>query len=270
MVISTGSQRILMALLMSLVGSALLFPAAPATAHTAYKQSDPADESTVSNPPSSIWAEFTEPPTEESNLKVYGPCGGRVDPGDSSVAGYRITVSVNDSHAGTYRADFDVASKLDGHGTDGSFTFTSSGGEPCPGADGGADDGSSGDDEGDGSSGDEGMTSAPGDDDSGSGFGSSGSSDAGSGGEEATSGNGGNRDPGTKAGGNKKRDRGGDQASGSNDQELTVADGPKPREEAPGIWEGIPIGGFLMAMTVAALIGAAGGRIYAGIMGPKP
>ena len=270
MAISLGS-RMFVVLLLSLVAPVLLFPSAPATAHAAYKQSDPPDESTVPSTPSSVWAEFTEPPTDESNLKVYGPCGGRVDPGDSSVSGYRITVSVNDSHAGTYRVDFDVASKLDGHGTDGSFTFTSTGGEQCPGTDGEPGEGFSGNDEGDGSSGDEDMTGAPGDEGSGSGFGSSGSSDTGTGGEEAASGNGGSRDPGTKAGGGaKKRDRAGDQAAGSNDQELTSAGAPKPREEKPGIWEGIPIGGFLMAMTVAALIGAAGGRIYAGIMGPKP
>lgn len=31
----------------------------------------------------------------------------------------------------------------------------------------------------------------------------------------------------------------------------------------------IPLGGFAIALLIAALIGAAGGYVYAGIMGPK-
>ena len=261
--LSSGSRLPLTALGLAVVAMIVL-PLAPAGAHAAYKTSDPPDESTVASTPSSVWAEFTEPPTDESNLKVYGPCGDRVDPGDSTVSGYRITVSVQDAHAGTYRVDFDVASKLDGHGTDGSFTFTSTGGEQCPGEDGETDDGSAGD-EGDGS-GPEGTGSgeASGSDD---GNGSSGSVGSGSDADEASGSGAGKGDPSTKAGAAKKRDKAEDQPAGSDDQEL--AGGTLPEEEKPGIWHGIPLSGFLMAMTVAALIGAAGGRIYAGIMGPK-
>ena len=248
------------------VAALIVLPLAPAGAHAAYKQSDPADESTLPNPPTSIWAEFTEPPTEESNLKVYGPCGDRVDPGDSAAAGYRITVSMEGVHAGTYRVDFDVASKLDGHGTDGSFTFTSTGGEQCPAEGGGTDDGS--DENEGGGSGDDGLgtgkgTGGGGDD----GNGSLGASGSGSDADEASGSAAGKGDPSTKAGAAKKRDKAEDQPAGSGDQEL--AGGTLPDEEKRGIWHGIPLSGFLMAMIVAALIGAAGGRIYAGIMGPK-
>jgi hypothetical protein len=44
----------------------------------------------------------------------------------------------------------------------------------------------------------------------------------------------------------------------------------KAREpHASSIWDGIPLGDFAISLVVAALIGAAGGRIYAGIVGPR-
>lgn len=113
---------------------ALTCAAAPAGAHAAYRASDPADEETVAQAPSSVWAEFTEPVTLDSRLEVYDPCGERVDGGDSSVTGYRITVSMASERAGTYTVAFSVISAVDGHPTQGSFTFRAAQGEPCPGA----------------------------------------------------------------------------------------------------------------------------------------
>ncbi|MDQ3646148.1 MAG: copper resistance protein CopC, partial [Actinomycetota bacterium] len=113
--------------------AALGLSAAPAAAHASYSGSDPADDSTVSAPPSQVWAEFTEPLAEGSHLIVYDPCGDQVDNGDSQVTAYRVTISMNAEAAGTYTVHFAVVSSLDSHPTRGSFNFTSSGGSPCPG-----------------------------------------------------------------------------------------------------------------------------------------
>jgi hypothetical protein len=40
-------------------------------------------------------------------------------------------------------------------------------------------------------------------------------------------------------------------------------------EQRGGLFEDIPVSGALVALGLAALIGAAGGFVYAGIMGPK-
>jgi hypothetical protein len=41
----------------------------------------------------------------------------------------------------------------------------------------------------------------------------------------------------------------------------------RPAPEQPGIFEDIPLGGAVVALLMAAVIGAGGGLIYAGIMG---
>ena len=117
------------ALLLAVVVLAL---PSPAGAHAAYRASDPADEERVASPPASVWAEFTEPVTLDSRLEVYDSCGVRVDGGDSQVTGYRITVSMDGEHAGTHTVTFAVVSAVDGHLTQGSFTFDVTSGEPCP------------------------------------------------------------------------------------------------------------------------------------------
>ncbi len=63
---------------------ALVLPIAPAWGHAAYTGSDPPDEGTVARPPSEVWAEYSEPIGPGSYLKIYDPCGARVDNGDWS------------------------------------------------------------------------------------------------------------------------------------------------------------------------------------------
>ena len=105
---------------------------APASAHAAYKNSDPADETSVSSAPSQIWAEFTEPPGPGSFMEVFDECGEQVDAGDSRNDGYRIYLSMSGTRSGTYRVTFNVASATDSHVTRGEFTFMAASGEPCP------------------------------------------------------------------------------------------------------------------------------------------
>lgn len=246
---------------------ALLFAAAvvviglfagPASAHAAYKDSDPPDESSVSSPPSSVWAEFTEPVTMDSYLSISDPCGARVDNGDSQVTGARITVSMNGTAAGTYTVSFSVISAVDGHPTTGSFTFTSTGGESCAGEEPPSEEAEPAprQDEpagrpktGDGA--------APGGQDASG-------NDAGDGEQAAAP---------TGRSGRGDRDRSATRGDGRARIDLGAPTGMPgeqpvaPPVEEPGVWD-LPMDGFAAALMIAAAIGAVGGRIYAGIVSP--
>lgn len=230
--------------------------AAPADAHAAYKDSDPPDESTVSDPPAQVWAEFTEPVTADSHLEVYDPCGAQVDRHDSSATGYRVTVSMTADKAGTYRVRFAVISSLDGHPTSGEFTFTSTGGASCGGA---ADqqpaqDSVAGRDRPGGRVSSGPRQSAP----------DAGSARVGGDVKRAAPGErlGAMKHP--KAHG-KRQMRGGLHSLA---QRFRNADPEDFAPEERGVWDGLPLGAFAVGLLLAALIGAAGGTIYIGIVGP--
>lgn len=243
----------------------LLFAPA-AQAHAAYESSEPDNGSTVSSPPSQVIANFTEPLVEGSRLDVYDPCGDKVDNGDSIVAGDQITVLMSADKQGRYTVRFDVVSAVDSHPTNGDFSFTSSGGAPCAGAAGGEEQGPSQQPQsGSGGGGGGGGTSSS----DGSATSSSGSSE----GSEASSSQA--RRAGSKkqsseqissaAGGGKRgaaalhRQR----ARVPNIQPLAASGAAEPGS----VLTGIPGATFAMGLVLAALIGAAGGKIYAGIMG---
>lgn len=253
----------------------LALPISPASAHAAYKDSNPANKSTVSAPPSEVWAEFTEPPAQSSRLEIFDPCGDRVDSGSSSVTAYRITTSMSSDKQGTYTARFYVTSDLDSHPTTGSFSFTSTGGSPCPGAaeepeaERPADDGGS-----DGSG-----QSDPA-------IGGSDTSTGGGGGDEtAASGDGGaatgttqdRSEEGQKSKrggkhGNGKHPAGkpGDKKSQKNDNRSSASGPPvTPREEGPPASGDIPMDWLMISFGIAGAVGAAGGKVYAGLMGPR-
>lgn len=235
----------------------------PASAHAAYKDSDPPDESTVASPPSSVWAEFTEPVTMDSSLSVTDPCGARVDNGDSRVTGARITISMEGRAAGTYTVSFSVISAVDGHPTRGSFTFTSTGGDPCPGAEEPSEEPPEEPRE---EPGEESTSRAP-------------RNEGASGSETSTT-------PGSSPGAPAGKDSGGarnpkavrtrdgvataGREKGAGDLAPVVAATPEltgMAAEEPGVWD-LPMDGFIAALLVAAAIGAVGGRIYVGIVSP--
>ncbi|HWL64797.1 MAG TPA: copper resistance CopC family protein [Actinomycetota bacterium] len=230
--------------------------ALPAWGHAAYKSSDPADGASFPSPPSQVTAEYTEPPDSASYLRVFDPCGRQVDMGNSSQDAVRnsVTVGMNGDAAGTYRVDWFVNSTKDNHPTRGSFTFTVQNGAPCPGQDEPPDE-----------SAPEERDRQPGEpvDRDGTTGGTSGR--PGSGG---SSGSGGDRgvttdrgEPGRRPGGDGSRQR--DDVDEPFEPGPVAVDGPRE----PGLLTGIPLGGLLMAYAIAAIIGAAGGLIYAGIMG---
>jgi len=230
-----------------------------AFAHAAYESSDPDNGSTVSSPPSRVIADFTERLSPDaSSLSVFDPCGAQVDNGDSLIANDRITISMSANKQGTYVVRFQVLSAVDGHPTSGQFSFTSTGGEPCP-------------DESDEEDEQQADEPEPGDDRPRNG-------DAPAPGEsreereaEADSRTSGRPRAGeetSREGSASKKTRA-ERGDIDIDSAAPSVDGIDLGAGKASIWDGIPMGDFLIALAVAALIGAAGGRIYAGIVGPR-
>lgn len=248
-----------------IVVSALVSSAPVAFAHAAYKSSDPPDEGRVGSPPARVTAEFTEPLAGGSYLQVTDPCGRRVDEGDVAISGYTMSVSMNGVAAGRYVVFYRAHSQLDPHVTQGEFQFTATSGDRCP-----------GDDE----------PSRP--DDSSRG-GRSGSGDAGGATVAATgtTGGGGPTASGRDEVAQSRRDRSsdGDSTTRSRRDGLerekpfvpgddgAVVPNLEPTADREGeskpVWDGIRLESFLTGLLLAAIIGAAGGKIYAGIMGPR-
>lgn len=222
-------------------------------AHAAYKDSSPAHRSTVSSPPEQVWAEFTEPVQSEARLDIFDPCGARVDRGDPTVTGYRVTVAMSGETAGTYRVAFHVVSSLDGHATQGEFVFTSSGGAPCDGDAGGASR------PGERSSGEAAPPPAP---RSARSAPRPASEDAPASEERAGGSRGKKRGP--EEGGSKSRS-----GRGRRDRREVPARAALAQEDLEGPPAGdIPLDWLLVGFGLSALIGAVAGQIYASILGP--
>lgn len=246
-------RRLLVPSVIALLIAALT---SPAFAHAAYEGSDPNDGSTVSQPPSRVIADFTERLNPDaSSLSVYDPCGNQVDQQDSLIANDRITVSMSADKQGTYVVRFEVLSAVDGHPTSGEFSFTSSGGNPCPEEAGEEEEqeqrdppSQDGTRDGDPSRTEERQELRE-----------TGAQEQRR--REARADGGPSLDS-TRT--REKRDRLSDR-----DVAAPSTGGVDLEVEEASIWDGIPMGDFLVSLTVAALIGAAGGRIYAGIIGPR-
>lgn len=237
----------------------------PVSAHAAYKSSDPADESTVPSAPSQIWAEFTEPPDNASRMQVFDPCGDQVDAGDSRSDGYRVYVSMSGSRAGTYRVTFFVNSAVDNHPTRGEFTFTVADGEECPGAEPREPRKRDGSQDRDSQQPSEPQNDpAAGDGDAPVSSNDQPDSDAGAADGDRNSGGPAGRGRQGQSSGDRP-DNGSERDRAPDEGTLVAADPPEPEE--PGLFTGIPIGGLVVALLMASIIGAGGGLIYAGIMG---
>ena len=262
----TGMKNILRALgTTTAAGLIVLLVAVPALAHPKVVSRSPEDGSTVDQPPSEVSVEFDEVVTN-ANLEVVDPCGSRVDDGDTQTLGYEASVGMSGDNAGTYSVRWEVISE-DGHNVSGTWTFSSSGGDACPGS-----GGSSGGGNGSGSGGGGGSGSGGG--------GGSGGSTTGGGTASGGSGNG----PTVASGGDSGNDahkgkhaghdgmgKGKDKKKKSKHNHHS-ADEPKEVELAAGGDEkssDMPVDWLLISFAIAGLIGAAGGSIYASIMGPR-
>lgn len=239
---------------LSVVAIALLVAGWPsaAWAHARYKASSPAKDATVSEPPSELWVEVTEA-VEQGDVDVFDPCGQQVDNGDSSLnlTKDRVTVTMSSEMEGAFLVSWDVLA-ADGHRTAGEFTFTSSGGTPCP------------EEEVEEENTQEGSRTQPRD--------RNGSDNDPVPESETEDEDVSARNDRPRSGQNvdvKQRERSGDGAEETEDTVAQEAPAPDQETQDPGIWDGIPMGDYFVALGVAAIIGAGGGRIYAGIMGPR-
>ena len=246
---SKAYLRVMRRLLVLVLFALVALPTA-AHAHASYKASDPPNRSQVSSAPSSVWAEFTEPLASGSYLQVFDPCGDRVDNGDTEISGYRMSITQGSTHAGNYTVRFRALSTLDPHEVNGSFTFTATGGEPCPGTEQEVEvetetkETTEADEDAEQ---DQPVAIAEEDE-----LEQQESTDAPAGKEKER------RETKAKSGGRK----GGDQP------ETRVLAQRRERAQR-GLLDDIPIGSFAVSLAISALIGAAGGKVYAGIMGPR-
>ena len=242
-------------------GLVVLIAAAPALAHPKVVSRTPEDGSTVDQPPSEVSVEFDEAVTN-ADLNVFDPCGDQVDNGNPDVFLQTVTVGMSAERAGTYSVRWEVISE-DGHNVSGSWTFASSGGSACPGSGGGDGDGK------------------------GANTGGTGGNQPGGGGNDSegdaqTSGPGGDDTAGSDEGGANKGSGGKHQGHDDKDKKnnkKSKHDHPKsdePREvdlvaggEDNGGSSDMPVDWLLISVGIAALIGAAGGSIYASIVGPR-
>jgi methionine-rich copper-binding protein CopC len=202
-----------------------------------------------SSSPSEVSANYTEPLSDGSYLKVYDPCGDQVDSGDVRIFHDEMTVSMAGERSGSYRVDWLAISDIDPHSTRGSFTFTVTSGESCPQAEGGSTNrrARASQEETDSEVGSNDDLDAPG-------AGSSNNDRARASGD---SGNGGRDDV--------DRQRRGDRQS-SNPNLAAERNEDPPR--GPSAFD-LPSGKVAIAWLVAGAIGAIGGLIYDGIMGPR-
>ena len=249
-------------LVLMLVAGWLLLLAAPAAAHARYVSSDPAKDGTVGSPPSQVYVEFSEPVTEGSTLEITDPCGRSVATGDTQVGPTSVTRTMSGSAQGGYTV-FWRAMGADGHPTEGEFTFSSSGGEPCPGEEPPPEEpnkqgGGSGER---GESGNIDPSSAVGDAPEGSGEGG-GTHPGGhaSRGEKSSDGN--RKERSAAQGGTR------DGGRSSSEPPSGIAQGPGSGDvETPSAIEDIPVDGLLFTFAIATLIGAAGGKIFVSLSG---
>ena len=238
-----------------LASASLLFVASIpgiAQAHPAYKDSSPQAGATVGSPPTELWVEFTER-IEGGSVTITDPCGDRADHGEDerNLTSDRLTTGMHGDKAGSYVVQWSVLGS-DGHNTRGEFTFTSSGGAGCPGTE-------EPEEEPEKQPTRERETTRT--------RTKTGSEENRA--ETEVERRRPDRDP------SRDRDRR-DRVRKPRDkvkaerQFRDVAQSPDTSETSDkSIWDGIPIGDFLISLGVAALIGAAGGRIYAGIVGPR-
>ena len=248
------------ALLLGAVVIAIV-PAGPALGHASYESSDPPDDGTVSSPPSEVTADFTEPLQADSYMDVTDPCGRDVG-GDTSITADTMTVQMSGSAEGEYVIRWRAHSSVDNHITTGDFSFTSTGGDPCPGEEPPEEDEAS---EKESSAGSSSGGSAAGSGASGDQSGSNGSSGAAGpkGGGEP-----GDRQAGDSRGGGKDRVTQSDEAT-IDGSELAAVAAAEEEQPTPSALDGMPLGGLVVTLSLAALIGAAAGKVYFSLSGER-
>jgi hypothetical protein len=109
---------------------ALVASAGPALAHGEIEGTDPAEGAKLRRAPGSVAVTFTEAPTAEAVLKVRDGCKRQVTQG-VDVTDATATARVAVGQPGKWQVSYRVISALDGHETEGGFSFTVAGRKDC-------------------------------------------------------------------------------------------------------------------------------------------
>ena len=119
-----------------LVAAGILFPAAPASAHAQFLESEPAPGARVDAAPDALTISFSEPPVSARDFTVEDGCGIDVVT-SADVEDKDIVAELTSGQPGKWRVSTRVVSAVDGHPTEKSFSFSVTGTADCSAADGG-------------------------------------------------------------------------------------------------------------------------------------
>ncbi|HVL64895.1 MAG TPA: copper resistance CopC family protein [Actinomycetota bacterium] len=108
----------------------LVSTAAPAFGHGEEITTDPEDGARLDAPPSEVGVALTEPPARGSTIRVLDGCGDDVV-GRVSIAGPEMVARIRGGQPGRWRVRWAAISAVDGHPTQGRFSFRVAGESDC-------------------------------------------------------------------------------------------------------------------------------------------
>ncbi|MDQ5814721.1 MAG: copper resistance protein CopC [Actinomycetota bacterium] len=118
----------------------VLAVAGPAAAHGEKVKTDPSEGTGVKTVPGRVSVTLSEAPTPQAKLQLTDGCGRQVAR-SVAVRGEDIVASVSDAQPGRWKASYRAISSVDGHESEGSWTFRVAGQKDC------SEDETSGDDD---------------------------------------------------------------------------------------------------------------------------
>ena len=104
--------------------------AAPATAHGEKVTTDPPEGAGVKTVPARVSVTLSEAPIPQAKLQLTDGCG-RAVARSVAVRGADIVASVSNAQPGRWKASFRAISSVDGHESEGSWTFRVAGDKDC-------------------------------------------------------------------------------------------------------------------------------------------
>jgi methionine-rich copper-binding protein CopC len=112
------------------VAACLLAVASPAWGHGKEIKTDPKRNAELQRPPAAVSIELTEAATPDAVMEVMDGCNTNVAT-HIAVSGETITAHLEKGKPGRFKVHWNVISAVDGHPTDGSYSFTVAGKRDC-------------------------------------------------------------------------------------------------------------------------------------------
>ena len=104
--------------------------AGPALAHGDIERLRPEAEEVKNKAPDHVMITFTEAPTKDGRVKVLDGCGEEMTR-EKYVQGRTLHVFLNEGAPGEWNVSYNVISAVDGHKTNGQYSFTVKGEPAC-------------------------------------------------------------------------------------------------------------------------------------------